>query len=197
RRGARGQDPVLPAAASRSPWPHRMGTGEVSVRRVRARDAREAAVRVLLPAAPEPAPRRAHRRPNPPVRRAARGTMTSVVAAPVARRAHGLRRALALSSGGAAGARVTGGVGGVLAARVLGPTGRGQLAVLVFVATAASMAASAGIQFWVAREVARCHGVHSVTRVVRIHILVIGVILPVAGLLAMGAIEGLASTGPA
>jgi O-antigen/teichoic acid export membrane protein len=123
--------------------------------------------------------------------------VTSAVAAPPATRDHGLRRALALSSGGAAGARVTGAVGGVLAARVLGPTGRGQLAVLVFVATAASMAASAGIQFWVAREVARRHGVHTVAHVVRTHLFVMLGAVPVLGVIALPAVEQMAAVGPA
>ena len=73
----------------------------------------------------------------------------------------GLRRALTLSAGGTAAARITGAIGGVFAARLLGPSGRGQLAVLVFVAVAGSMAAAAGIQFWVARQVAREGGVAS------------------------------------
>jgi O-antigen/teichoic acid export membrane protein len=121
--------------------------------------------------------------------------MTAVTAAPV--RDPGLRRALALSSGGTAAARLTGAVGGVFAARLLGPAGRGQLAVLVFVAIAASMAAAAGMQFWIAREVARGHGVRSVARVVRAHVLVIVVTVPLLGLLAARAIEALAEVGPA
>jgi len=124
--------------------------------------------------------------------------VTTVAAPPgAATRDHGLRRALALSSSGAAGARLTGAVGGVLAARLLGPTGRGQLAVLVFLATAASMAAAAGIQFWVAREVAIRHGVGAVLRVVNRHLVVIGLLVPLLGLAATTGIEGLSSAGPA
>src|SRR5439155_517134 len=79
-----------------------------------------------------------HRRPNDPVRRREAGPMRG------AERDRGLRGALMWSSGGAAAARFGGALGGVLAARLLGPTGRGQLAVLVFVATAGSMTAAAG-----------------------------------------------------
>jgi O-antigen/teichoic acid export membrane protein len=109
----------------------------------------------------------------------------------------GLRRALALSSGGTAAARLTGALGGVLAARLLGPAGRGQLAVLMFVAIAVSMAAAAGIQFWVAREVARDEGVRSVERVVRVHIGAIVVVVPLVGLAAATGIADLASAGTA
>ncbi|HEY7107534.1 MAG TPA: oligosaccharide flippase family protein [Acidimicrobiia bacterium] len=118
--------------------------------------------------------------------------MTAAAIAP--RRDTGLRRALALSSSGAAGARVAGAVGGVLAARLLGPTGRGQLAVLIFLATAASIAAAAGLQFWVVREVARRGGVREVARVVRVHLLVMLVALSLVGLVALPVIEGLADT---
>ena len=117
--------------------------------------------------------------------------MTAATVAPV--RDTGLRRALALSSSGTAGARVTGAIGGVLAARLLGPAGRGQLAVLVFVALAGSTAAAAGVQFWVAREVARDGGVHVATRVVRSHLVVVVVAVPVLGALlapAVGALSG-------
>src|SRR4029079_9191958 len=59
-----GQDPVLRAPAPRPPRPHRLGAGEVPVRRHGRGDAREAAVRVLLPPSSEPRvgppPRGAH-----------------------------------------------------------------------------------------------------------------------------------------
>ncbi len=109
----------------------------------------------------------------------------------------GLRRALTLSAGGTAAARITGAIGGVFAARLLGPSGRGQLAVLVFVAVAGSMAAAAGIQFWVARQVAREGGVASVTRVVRAHVVTIIVTVPLVGLLVAAGLQQLASVGPA
>jgi O-antigen/teichoic acid export membrane protein len=116
--------------------------------------------------------------------------MTTATAAPP--RDTGLRRALALSSSGTAGARLTGAVGGVLAARLLGPAGRGQLAVLVFVALAASTAAAAGLQFWVARAVARAGGVHVATRVVRTHLAIVVVAVPLVGALLAPAIGALA-----
>lgn len=119
------------------------------------------------------------------------------VAAPAARRDSGLRRALALSTGGAAGARIAGAVGGLLAARLLGPTGRGQLAVLVVLGTAGATVAAAGIHFWVAREVARRGQARPVTRVVGVHAIVIVCCLPVVGLLAAPAITALTGVGPA
>jgi O-antigen/teichoic acid export membrane protein len=107
-----------------------------------------------------------------------------------------LQRALLFSSGGTAGARLTGAVGGLLAARLLGPSGRGQLAVLVFLATAASMAAAAGIQFWTAREVARSGGTAVVTWVVRAHAVVVVLTLGVVGLATTGLVRSLAEVGP-
>jgi len=101
------------------------------------------------------------------------------------------------SSGGAAAARFGGALGGVLAARLLGPTGRGQLAVLVFVATAGSMAAAAGVQFWVVREVARDGGLRRVRGVVGHHVLAIVVGVTVLGLAVLRVLESLASVGPA
>jgi antigen flippase len=112
-------------------------------------------------------------------------------------RDRGLRGALMWSSGGAAAARFGGALGGVLAARLLGPTGRGQLAVLVFVATAGSMAAAAGVQFWVVREVARDGGLRRVQRVVGRHAMVIAVGVAVLGLALLRVLESLASVGPA
>jgi O-antigen/teichoic acid export membrane protein len=99
---------------------------------------------------------------------------------------------LLLSSGGAGAARIAGAVGGVLVARLLGPSGRGQFAILVFLATAASLAAAAGIQFWVAREVARSHGVRVARSVVRTHVLALVIALGVVGLACGGAVAGLA-----
>jgi O-antigen/teichoic acid export membrane protein len=119
--------------------------------------------------------------------------MTTATVAPP--RDTGLRRALALSSSGAAGARLMGAVGGVLAARLLGPSGRGQLAVLMFLAIAGAMTVSAGVQFWVVREVARRQGVRSVGRVLRVHVLVMAGTVTALGLLMLPVIEGLAHTG--
>ena len=122
--------------------------------------------------------------------------MADVATAPD-RRDVGLRRALVLSMGGTAGARIAGAVGGLLAARLLGPTGRGQLAVLVVLGTAGATAAAAGIHFWVAHEVARRGHAGPVTRVLGVHTVVIVCCLPIVGLLAAPAITSLTGVGPA
>jgi O-antigen/teichoic acid export membrane protein len=109
----------------------------------------------------------------------------------------GLRRALVLSAGGAAGARAIGAVGGLLAARLLGPTGRGQLAVLVVLGTAGATAASAGIHFWIAREVARHGRGGHLARIVAVHAVVVVVCVPIVGLLLAPAITALTGVGTA
>src|SRR5204863_155618 len=80
RRRAHRQDPVLRAAPRRAARSHRLGPGEVRLRRRRARRAREAAVRLLLPPAPDARTRRAHRRPDRARRVQGRWTMTRRVA---------------------------------------------------------------------------------------------------------------------
>ena len=121
--------------------------------------------------------------------------MTDVVTSAKAR--SGLRRALVLSAGGAAGARAIGALGGLLAARLLGPTGRGQLAVLVVLGTAGATAAAAGIHFWIAREVARNGRGGHLARIVACHAVVIVVCVPIVGLLAAPAITALTGVGAA
>ena len=64
RAGADRQDPVLRPAPPRAPRAHRLGAGQVPLRRVRFRCHGEAAVRVLLPPPPEPLARPAHHRPH-------------------------------------------------------------------------------------------------------------------------------------
>ena len=92
----------------------------------------------------------------------------------------GLRRALGFSTGGTAAARCLGAVGGVLVARLLGPAGRGEVAVLVVVAAAIAMLATGGLQFWAVREVARSRRVHAVRAVLTRHALVVVVLVPAA-----------------
>ena len=104
----------------------------------------------------------------------------------------GLKHALALSGGGTIGARFLGALGGLLAARLLGPAGRGELALVVFLATAASTAVSAGIQFWTARETARTGGVRLASWIVRVHLVVLTVVCLGVGLLLTA---GVALTG--
>jgi len=110
---------------------------------------------------------------------------------------HGLRRAIAFSSAGTTVARVTGAIGGVLAARLLGPSGRGQLAILTVVAVVGATAAAAGLQFWVAREVARSGGVRVAWRVVVRHTAVIVMVVPLVGVLVGPALGAFADAAPA
>jgi len=65
---------------------------------------------------------------------------------------------LTRSTLGTIGFRLSGGLGGVLSARLLGPSQRGQYAVLVVIATAVGLLGTAGLQFWVALQVARPEG---------------------------------------
>jgi enterobacterial common antigen flippase len=109
----------------------------------------------------------------------------------------GLRRALGFSTGGTAAARATGALGGVLVARLLGPAGRGELAVLVVTATAIAMAATCGLQFWAAREVARSGATRRVGAVLARHALVVIVLVPVACLAVTPLLALLASADAA
>jgi O-antigen/teichoic acid export membrane protein len=113
------------------------------------------------------------------------------VAVPVVARGHsgGLRRMLAMSSTGTMGARVLGALGGLFAARLLGPAGRGELAIVVLLAMGTSSLVAAGVQVWVAREVARSGGVRVARWVVPVHVLVmsvacgaLGIVLSAVGL---------------
>ena len=63
-----GQDPLLPPPPPGAARPHRLGPGEVPLRRQRGRRPGEAPVRVLLPAPPGPGPRPADHRPHAPQR---------------------------------------------------------------------------------------------------------------------------------
>jgi O-antigen/teichoic acid export membrane protein len=81
-----------------------------------------------------------------------------------------------------------GALGGLLAARLLGPAGRGELAVFVLFATVLSMAAAAGVQFWIAREVARTRGVLSSRWVAQVHVAVIAVAGAVVALVGVAAV---------
>ncbi len=96
-----------------------------------------------------------------------------------------LRRALVLSTGGAGVARIVGALGGLLVARLLGPSGRGELALLVLFATVMSMACAAGVQFWIARDVAQSGGVRSAAWIARAHVTVV---LLVTAFVTLGAV---------
>ncbi len=74
-----------------------------------------------------------------------------------------LRREVRDSGLGVVLARLFGGAGGVLTARMLGPAGKGRLSVALVIATLLGTAATLGLEFWTARQVARdATGVRSV-----------------------------------
>ena len=85
-----------------------------------------------------------------------------------------LGRALAWSTVGSAASRMVGAGGGVLAARALTPTGRGDLAVLVVLGAMGSIIGAAGVQFWITREVARTHSLGLGAAVAWRHSLAVG-----------------------
>lgn len=70
---------------------------------------------------------------------------------------------------GTTAARVFGALGGLLAARLLGPTLRGEYAIAFTLATVGSMLSAAGLQFWVVVEVASGAGREMVGRTVAWH----------------------------
>jgi O-antigen/teichoic acid export membrane protein len=114
----------------------------------------------------------------------------------VTTRAHaGLGRSIAVSLVGAAASRGIGAVGGVLAARALGPDGRGQLGLLVVIGTAMATAATGGAQFWIARSAGIC-GVASVTRALGRHALIAAALVTCVGLAAGPAIRDFAQADP-
>lgn len=76
-----------------------------------------------------------------------------------------LRRILAQSAAGTTVARGLGAAGGVAAARLLTPASRGDLALLVVIASIGSLAGATGLQFWIAREVAGTGSLMSPTQV--------------------------------
>lgn len=84
---------------------------------------------------------------------------------------------------GTTGGRILGAVGGLLAARLLGPTLRGEYALVLVIATVASLLATCGLQFWIATEVAREGSAAHVRRTVVSHSVAI-----VAALIVLGAI---------
>ena len=94
-----------------------------------------------------------------------------------------LGRALAWSTVGSAASRLVGAVGGVLAARALTPTGRGDLAVLVVLGAMGSIIGAAGVQFWITREVARTQSLGLAAAVAWRHSLAVG-----ASFLALAAV---------
>jgi len=112
-------------------------------------------------------------------------------------------RALAISTVGAGAARAAGALAGVLSARLLGPEGKGQYALVVLAATVAGTLASAGLEHWVAREVARRSrpdeapegpGPAALGPVVRRHLVLSGAALAVLTLVAAVAVPAARAT---
>lgn len=66
--------------------------------------------------------------------------------------------------------RVAGATGGVLSARLLGPAGKGEYALVVLAGALLGLIGSSGIQFWAVRELARPGGVRPVADVLRRHL---------------------------
>jgi Membrane protein involved in the export of O-antigen and teichoic acid len=95
-----------------------------------------------------------------------------------------LGRTLAWSTVGSAAARIVGGVGGVLAARALTPTARGVFAVLVVLGAIGSIIGASGVQFWIAREVARTRSLALASAVAIRHAITVGALFIVAAVLA-------------
>jgi O-antigen/teichoic acid export membrane protein len=120
----------------------------------------------------------------------------SALGAVVGRR-EGLRRALTLSAVGTFGARATGAVGGLLAARLLGPAGRGQFAIVMFFGLAMSLVLTAGMQFWIARAVAIHRGVRAVGEVLWTHATVVLVGAILSGALVGRIVQSTADVGAA
>jgi O-antigen/teichoic acid export membrane protein len=113
----------------------------------------------------------------------------------VTTRAHaGLGRSIAVSLVGAAASRGIGAVGGVLAARALGPDGRGQLGLLVVIGTAVATAATGGAQFWIARSAGQS-GVASVTRVLARHAAMAAAMVLCVGVVAAPAVRAFTHAG--
>lgn len=82
-----------------------------------------------------------------------------------------ITRSLWHSLVGVGGARVLGAISGVLIARLLGPSLRGEFGIALIIATCASMLATCGLQFWVATTVAADSSAFHVTRTLLRHIL--------------------------
>lgn len=82
----------------------------------------------------------------------------------------GLLRHFLTAAGGTGTTAALGALGGVLIARALGPADRGLVAVAVLVGSVAGSLASGGVQFWIARTVARRGGIDAARPVVISHL---------------------------
>ncbi len=112
-------------------------------------------------------------------------------------RGGGLVGRAGIATGTLAVVRLTGAVGGILTARLLGPAGKGAYAVLFTLGLIVGSVAAAGLEFWVAREIARGGPWDRVRSVVRSHLALMTLVLvllgALLGTLAVGA--GVASAG--
>jgi O-antigen/teichoic acid export membrane protein len=82
--------------------------------------------------------------------------------------------------------RVTGAAGGVVAAHLLGPAGRGTYAILVLFGSALALLMASGLQFWVAARLAVDGAADDLRPVLRRHGRVAtGILLGAAGLVAL------------
>jgi O-antigen/teichoic acid export membrane protein len=95
-----------------------------------------------------------------------------------------LGRDISISTAGAFGLRLSGAVGGVLVARLLGATGRGTLAICVVIASIVGTAMTAGLPFWIIRVTAQVGVVHQVVRIIQRHLSIVALLCG-AGLLGM------------
>jgi O-antigen/teichoic acid export membrane protein len=99
-------------------------------------------------------------------------------------------RALVHSTAGTAVTRLLGALGGICVARLLAPAARGDLAVLVVLASIGSLVGAAGLQFWIARDVAHRGTITpDAFAVVRRHTIVvtgIGVVLAIGAAITSG-----------
>lgn len=84
-------------------------------------------------------------------------------------------------------ARVTGALGGILTARLLGPSDKGTYAVLFLLGLIIGNLLTVGLEFWVAREVVASDRSGHVWGLVRRHLLVVSALTTVVGA-ALGAV---------
>ena len=108
-----------------------------------------------------------------------------------------LGRSLVHSTAGTAVTRGLGALAGVAIARLLGPSARGDVAILVVLASLASLVGAAGLQFWIIRDVARRAAVTrgTVAVVVRHSVAVLGVALVVGIVLGTLLVPGVIGVG--
>lgn len=98
-----------------------------------------------------------------------------------------LRRAVSVSTTGRLAARAAGAAGGVVAARLLGPSLRGDLALLVLAATLAATVLTGGLHFWILHRLAGPEAGAGVRAVAGRHLWRVAVVLVGVGLFVVPA----------